>query len=80
MVNIKNSKANVLTYIKKHKTNILFFIIFITIVIVTVVLVKRYRYKHKYEPILISKPRNIKPLIIPNTKLIKSQNGKFSRK
>ena len=47
-----------------------FFIIFIIIVIVTVVLVKRYRYKHKYEPILISKSRNIKPLIIPNKKLI----------
>ena len=76
MVNIKKySGGGVLTYIKRMKNNLVFFIIFIIITIVTVVLVKRYRYKHKYEPILISKSRNIKPLIIPNKKLIKSEEG-----
>ena len=75
MENIKKfSKENALTYIKKHKNNILFLIIFIVIIIITVILVKRYKHKHKYEPILINKPRNIKPLIISNDKIVKSEN------
>ena len=57
------------------KKYIIFLIIFTIIIIFNVILLNKYRYKTKFEPVLIRKPINIKPYIIPNNKLIKSTDG-----
>mgnify|MGYP001183968733 FL=1 len=66
---------NILNYINNNKKNIIFITAFIILSISIFVLVKRYMYKNKYEPLLIKKDITIKPFIINENKMIKSDSG-----